>query len=134
MNLPGDVKKLWYFVQLCMQQAVVLYVLSPSLAWGLNFQWDLLSREFWNPGVAVASSVHVGMAGDTVLGLAHSVNSNEIVKGDSSHCMISALWCLSSVNVFVLSKVAINKPRATSSKSIVLYSSVNLGRLSPAVL
>lgn len=83
--------------------------------------------------MAAGSSVHVGMAGDTVLGLALSVNSNKIVKGDSSDCMILALWCLSSVNVFVLSKVAINKPRATSSKSIVLYSSENLGRLSLAM-
>lgn len=76
--------------------------------------------------MAAGSSVHVGMAGDTVLGRAHSVHSNETVKGDSSDCMTSALRCLSSVNVFVLSKVAINKPRATSSKSIVLYSSAKV--------
>ena len=43
-----------------------------------------------NSEVAVGCSMHVGMANDTVSGLT-LCKLNEIVKGDSSDCMILAL-------------------------------------------
>lgn len=97
---PGRCKKARVFCTV-MHAASSSSVRAVSvLASGFKFPVGFWSRRLWNPGVAAGSSVHVGMAGDTVLGLAHSVNPNEIVQGDSSDCMTLALWCLFICQMF----------------------------------